>query len=310
MEENKTYDLIIVGAGPAGITAGIYASRYKLDTLVMGKNRGGQIAEAGEVENWPGEKSIKGVALAEKMIEHLKKFEPDYLPIDVKKIEKVSDIFKISTDDAIYSSKSLILATGLARRKLGVPGEDQFVGRGVSYCFTCDGPFFKNRTVAVVGGSDAAVTGAAYMAEIAAKVYIVYRGEALRAMPVNIEAVQNNPKIEIIYKANIKKINGTDVVTDVELDSGQNLTLDGVFIEIGSEPAKELVSAIGVACNERGEIIVNDKMQTSVPGVAAAGDITTSGSFLRQAIVASGEGAKAAYACFQYIKQDMWGYGK
>jgi len=306
LDNNKVYDLIIIGAGPAGITAGIYASRYKLDTLVIGKNRGGQIAEAGEVENWPGEKLISGPALADKFIDHLLSFGISLEPLDVKRVEKDGENFRVSCEKKEFVGKSLILATGLARRKLGVPGEQEFAGKGVSYCFTCDAPFFRDKIVAVIGGSDSAVSGALFLSEYAKKVYIIYRQEELRAMPVAVEAAKANPKIEIIYKANVKKINGGDVVTDADLDTGQNLKLDGIFIEIGSEPAKDLVVSFGVVTDEKGEILVNNKMQTNIKGVCAAGDITSSGSYLRQAVTAAGEGAKAALTCFKYIKQGVW----
>ena len=305
-DENKVYDLIVIGAGPAGATAAIYAARYKLSTLMIGANKGGQIAEAGEVENWPGTKSIKGATLGDSYVDHALSFGVEYLPLDVKKIEKDGDNFKISTEDKIFTAKSLVLATGMARRKLGAIGEAELTGKGVSYCFTCDAPFFKNKTVAVVGGNDSAATGALYLAEYAAKVYIIYRKEELRAMAATVEEIKKNPKIEIIYKANVKKINGTGFVEGVDLDTGQNLKLDGVFIEIGSEPAKGLLTALGVGVDDSGIITVNNKMQTNIKGVCAAGDITSSGSYLRQLAVATGEGAKAAFTCFKYIKQGSW----
>lgn len=308
------YDTIIIGSGPAGLTASIYASRYKLNSLVVGKLPGGTITYAYKVENYPGVFNISGTELGQKMIEQAKALGGEIVLERVAKIEKGKENFKIVTEsDKELLAKALIVASGTERRKLGIPGEEEYLGKGVSYCSTCDAPFFKEKTVVLIGGSNAACSGATHLASFANKVYLIYRKSTLRAEPIWVEETKKNPKIEVIYETNITKILGAkeiggvgDVVGGVELDKQHNgeelLKTDGVFIEIGGAPAVDFVKPLGVEINEEGYIKVNEKMETSVRGIFAAGDVTDKSLILSQAITACAQGAIAAYSAFRYLK--------
>lgn len=302
------YDLIIIGTGPAGLTASIYASRYKLSHLIIGKLLGGTITMAHKIENYPGFTSISGVEITQKMAEQVKSLGVEIVAGTVGRIEKTTDGFKLILDDGKeFAAKTLIVATGSERRKLGVPGEDQYLGRGVSYCTNCDAPFFRNKIVALVGGSDAAVSGAIHAAEFGSQIYLVYRGETLRAEPVWAEQALNNPKIKVIYQTNILAILGDGTkVTGVKLDrpyqNSEQLNLDGVFIEIGGVPGTSLVVPLGVELDEKGFVKVDKEMSTNVAGLFCAGDMTTESLVLQQMITAQAQGAIAAASAFKFLK--------
>lgn len=302
-----TYDLIVIGAGPAGMAAAIYGARYKMNTLIIGEAVGGMLNEAHLVENYPGFKSIAGEELMQKMREHTEYFKVPLIQSAVMGAKKTADnIFEVKTNKGeIYQSKALVLASGGKKKKLGAKGEAEFLGRGVSYCATCDGFFFKNKIVAVVGGNDAAVTTALHLADIAAKVYIVYRKECLRCEPIWLEKVKENKKIEIIYQSNIIEIKGeskvTEVILDKEYQGSNSVKLDGVFIEIGATPATEIAKSLGAEITEN-HIKINTDCSTSVAGLYAAGDVTTGLFELKQAIVAAAEGAVAASSANKYIR--------
>lgn len=302
------YDLIIVGVGPAGCTASIYASRYKLSHLVIGQKVGGSIILASNVENFPGFKSISGLELGEKMLEQVKYLGAEVVLKIVGRIEKIDGGFKVVTEDNTqYQAKTLIVATGTERRKLNVPGEEKYLGRGVSYCTACDAPFFREKTVALIGGSDAAVSGAVHTAEFAKKVYIVYRREQLRAEPIWTEQALANPKIEVIYKTNLKEIKGdgikvTGVILDNPYEGSNELLLDGIFIEIGGVPGTVLLIPLGIEIDQGGYVKVNEWMETNIPSLFAAGDLTTASYVLTQAITACAQGASAAAAAFKFLK--------
>lgn len=200
-----------------------------------------------------------------------------------------------------FRTYTIVVATGSERRKLGIPGEEEFTGKGVSYCATCDGPFFKDKVVCVIGGSDSAAKEALFLAQIAKKVYIIYRGEEIRAEPINKKRVYENDKIEIIYKTNITEIKGDGSVKSVIFDNRQEFEVDGVFIEIGSIPASDIVKDIGVDLNHKKEIIINRKSETNIPGIYAAGDVADAP--FKQAITGVAEGVIAAYAVFDYLKK-------
>jgi thioredoxin reductase (NADPH) len=303
----EVYDLIIVGCGPAGMTASIYASRHKLNHIVFeGGVVGGQIALATEVENWPGVKSIKGMELAMRMEEHAKSLGMKLVNSAVTDIswDEASKLFVCASDAGKYSAKALIIATGAMHRKLEIAGEDRFLGKGVSYCATCDGPFFKDKTVAVIGGGDSALTEAVYLASIAKQVYIIHRRNEFRAQEANQEKARSNPKIRFIMETVVAEIKGDRFVNSIVLENVNSkqrseLPVDGVFVCIGSIPSSALVKKIGVATDEKGYIKVDMGMRTNVPGVFAAGDITGSAP---QAIVAAGQGAVAAMEAYRYIK--------
>jgi len=300
--DKHMYDLIVIGAGPAAFGAGVYAGRYKMKTLIVGTDIGGTANEAHWVENYPGLPGMQGMELAKIMRDQAEKFGAEIKLATVTKAEKTKKGFKVTTEEGAFEGKTLLIATGMKHRQLNVPGEEAFHGRGVSYCYTCDGPLFRNKTVAVIGGSDSACNGAQALSEHASKVYLIYRGEALRAEPVNAEAVKKNKKIEIIYNANLKEIQGKELVTGVVLDNGKTLALQGVFIEAGSVPVTAISSALGVKANAAGFIAVDDSMATNVPGVFAAGDITEKDT-IKQVIVAVAQGSIAAIAAYKHNQQ-------
>ncbi|HUS60348.1 MAG TPA: FAD-dependent oxidoreductase [Nevskiaceae bacterium] len=302
------YDVLIIGSGPAGLTASIYASRYKLSNLVIGRVLGGMMTSAHKIENYPGFASISGAELSQKMGEHVKTLGAEILADGVSKIEKTETGFKVTTENGQdFEGKVLIVATGTERRKLDVPGEKEYLGRGVSYCTACDIPFFKDKIVALIGGSDAAVSGAIHATAFVKKAYIIYRREKLRAEPVWVEEVLKNPKIEVIYKTNITEILGDGTkVTGVKLDSPhqgtEKLTLDGVFIEIGGVPGTQLLKPLGVELDEGGFVKVKPDMSTNITGVFAAGDIANIAGEFQQIVTAASEGAMAAFSAFKYLK--------
>ncbi len=300
-EAIRMYDLIIVGAGPGGYTAGIYAARFKLNTLLIGKVRGGELSNAHLVENWPGDESINGYDLMVRMYEHAKKTGVEIKEETVTCIKKTPEGFVVESETGTQEAKAAILATGTEKRKLNVPGEKEFLGKGVSYCASCDGAFFKDKVVSVVGGSDAAATEALLLANICKKVYILYRKAEIRAEPITKERVAKTENIEIIPNVNVKEIKGDKMVTGVLLDNGQEVEMSAVFIEIGGTPVSVFCKGLGLELNDKGEIAVNEKSETNVPGVYAAGDVTD-GPY-KQAITAAAQGAKAAVFAFSYIKK-------
>lgn len=303
---NNAYSLIIIGAGPAGMAASIYASRYKINHLVIGKEPGGQAIEAHKIENWPGTLSVSGFELLQKMREHAEKLGGKIVMDTVSDIVQEDGVFKVTAHTAQYQAKNVILATGMEYRKLQIPGEKELKGKGVSYCPTCDAAFFRNKVVAVVGGGNSAGSAALLLAEYANKVYLIYRGEKLKVDPAYQEKISRNDKIEVIFGANIKEIKGSQTVEKVILDKdyqGKNdLEVQGVFIEIGSEPGVELAKQLGVETDEQGFIKVNPDQSTNVPGIYAAGDATTGSNKMRQILTAAAEGAVAAGSVYKKLQ--------
>lgn len=297
----KTYDLIVLGGGPTAIGCAIYAARFAMDVLVIGKTFGGLIATTHIVENYPAITSISGQGLMEMFREHMNSLNIPYISDEIRSIDKVDDDFELNSFFQKFKAHSVSIATGSERRKLGVPGEEDFAGRGVSYCATCDGPFYKDKIVSVIGGSDSAAKEALFLAQNVKKVYIIYRGEEIRAEPINKQRVYENDKIEIIYKTNIVEIKGDSTVKSVVFDNGKEFEVDGVFIEIGSIPESDLAKRIGVKTNEKGEIIINRKSETNIPGIFAAGDVADAP--FKQAITGVSEGVIAAYSAFDYVKE-------
>jgi len=303
------YDILIIGAGPAGLTASIYASRYKLKNLVVGKLPGGLTTEAYRIENYPGFKSISGRELSQLLLDHARSFGAEIREgRSVISVKKRKNGFEITTDwKEKFQGRTLILAYGTKRRELNIPGEKEYLGKGVSVCATCDAMFFKDKTVAVIGGSDSAVMGAIQLAEFAKKVYIVYRRNKLRGEPIWVERVLKNPKIEVIYNTNITEIKGDNLVSSVILDNPYNgkkvLPVDGVFIEIGFEPDTTLARQLGVITDEKGFIKINPDCSTNIEGVYAAGDITNGSNGLRQIVTAAAEAAIAVNSIYFYLKK-------
>lgn len=300
---NKIYDLIIIGTGPAGLTAGIYAIRHNLDFIMIGKDLG-MITESNLVENYPGFISITGNELIGKFKQHAEHFGVKIINDEVLGVKKEENIFITATKSNEYKSKTLIIAAGTEKRKLNLPNEDKFIGKGISYCTTCDAPFFKDKIVAVVGGSDSAVVSALHLKEFAKKVYIIYRKNKLRAEPIRVKIIEENPKIEVIYNANIKEIIGENKVEGVKLDNGSEIKLDGIFIEIGAVPTIAFAKELGIKTDDKGYIIIKQDQSTNIPGVFAAGDITTGSNMLMQVITASAEGAIAAVSVYNYLTKE------
>lgn len=298
------YDLIIVGVGPAGYAASIYASRYKMTNLMVGEIVGGLASEAHKVGNYPGLNDLSGFELMTKFRDHAKVLGGQELLDRVIEIKKENangaDVFTLKTArSGELQAKYVLLATGSKRRTLKLPREDEFRGKGVSYCATCDAFFYRGKTVGVVGGSDAAATAAIYLAEIASKVYIFYRGDNLRCEPIWTEQIEKNPKIEVVFQSNVKELVGEGKLQAVVLDrDDRKVELDGLFIEIGFDPDLSLSDQLGVESNETGYIKVNADQSTNVSGVYAAGDITTGSNGFRQIITAASEGSIAAESIF------------
>ncbi|MFC1728603.1 NAD(P)/FAD-dependent oxidoreductase [Nanoarchaeota archaeon] len=297
----EVYDLIIIGAGAAGMSAAIYAARYKINVAIISTDVGGLSNEAHLVENWPGVISKSGLELMGDFKKHVEQYDVPIIEEEVTSIKK--DVtFTVQTKKNEYQSKTIIFALGTKRRKLNVPGEEDFAGKGVSYCFTCDGPLFKDKTVAMVGGGDAAGTGALMLAEYAKKVYLIVRSD-LKAEPVTIDNIKKNPKIEIILNSTINEILGEALVNKIKLNDGKELDVDGVFIEVGHIPSTTLAKEVGVELSNHNEIKVNDEMKTNVEGLFSAGDITDKSAVLRQIVTAAAQGAIASLSVFKYLKQ-------
>lgn len=295
-------DVIIIGGGPAGLSAAVYAQRYKLKTVVLAQAIGGTANEAHLVENYPGYKSISGFELMMKYKEHVDYLGGDVRMEEVRSITKEGDIYKVETNRECYEGKTVILAAGSKRRKLGIPGEEEFAGKGVSYCATCDGAFFRDKKVAVIGGADSAASAAVLLSQHAKEVKIIYRGDALRCEPYWIDLIEANEKISVKCCSNLTEIKGEQVVKNVLMDDGTEEEFDGIFIEVGSVPPKEMAENVGVEVDEKGYIKVEHSMATNQPGFYAAGDITTYSDYNRQIVVAASEGAIAAMSAFKFLK--------
>ena len=302
------YDLAIIGAGPAGLSASVYASRYGIKNLIIGET-GGLVAKTHEVGNWLGTEKISGWEFAQKSAEHAKSFGAEIIPALVDQIEKNDDKFFLYLNNGEkIQARIVLLATGTKQKKLGIPGENEFFGKGVSYCATCDGFFYKNKVVAVVGGNDSAAGTAAYLSDIAEKVYIIYRGEKVRAEKFWLNLLEKNPKIEVITGTNIKEIKGNQKVEKVILDNpyqgAEELVLDGVFVEIGFDPRLKLVEDLGVETDEEGYIRIEADGKTSIREIWAAGDATTGSNKFKQIVTAASEGAIAASSIQKYLKNN------
>ena len=298
------YDLIIIGAGPAGLAASIYAARYKVNHLLLGEVPGGLMAEAHKVCNFPSEDEINGFDLMMKMKSHVEHLGGQVTTGKVIGIRKNGSSFILETEAQItYEARSILLATGTIHRHLNLPNEKKFVGHGLSYCATCDAMFFKNKKVAVVGAGNSALTAALYLAEVAERVYQIVRKDELRGETVWADQVKNNPKIELIFNSNIVELLGDNNLTGIKLDSREGvLPIDGLFIEIGSAPDDTLFIDLGLKIDNNGYLTVEKSQATNVPGIWAAGDITNSSNGLRQIITACAEGAVAAADIFRHLQ--------
>jgi len=302
------YDIAIVGAGPAGLNASIYAARYGLKAVVVGAVTGGLAGTTHEIGNWLGTEKITGYQLAENMLQHAKSYQTPIIERMVEDIKRIDGGFELTVAGVeAVQAKTVILATGTSHRHLGLPNELKFMGKGLSYCATCDGFFYRGKIVAVIGGNDAAVAAAAYLGDIAEKVYLIYRKEPLRAEQVWQDAIAKNPKIEIIYNTVVDDVFGEEKVSKIQISNNvgesRDLAVDGVFIEIGSEPNSDLFKELGVELDEQGFIKIKNDGTTSVEGIWAAGDLTDGSNKFRQIITAAAEGAIAVASISKYLKQ-------
>lgn len=307
MSEEKIYDVIIAGAGPAGMTAAVYTSRANLSTLMIERGMpGGQMANTEDVENYPGFESILGPDLSTKMFEHAKKFGAEYAYGDIKEIQDHGDYKIVVAGSKQYKASAVIITTGAEYKKIGVPGEKELGGRGVSYCAVCDGAFFKGKELFVIGGGDSAVEEGVYLTRFASKVTIVHRRNELRAQKILQDRAFANEKVDFIWNHTIKSINDKEgkvgSVTLVSTENGEEQVLpaDGVFIYIGMVPLSKPFTSLGIT-NENGYIETNDRMETKVPGIYAAGDIRE--KTLRQIVTATGDGSIAAQSAQHYIEE-------
>jgi thioredoxin-disulfide reductase len=304
------YDLVIAGAGPAGITAAIYASRKMLKTLVVSKDIGGQAALSASIENYTGYQFIPGPELARRFHEHVNGFNIEHVDnTEVLSVEKKGDYFTVRTSKGDYESKTVILALGGRPRMLGVPGEREFRNRGVTSCATCDGPLFRDKDVAVIGGGNAALDAALQLMGIAGKVYLVTINDGMWGDPIMLEKVKSSPKVEIIVNAETLGFYGDVFLKQVRLlvdkSVERTLSVEGAFIEVGWTPALiPVVSDVGnLALNNRGEVVVNERCETNIPGLFAAGDVTSVPE--RQIIVAAGQGCISALSAFKYLSKKV-----
>ncbi len=306
---NSSYDLIIIGGGPAGLTAGIYAARARLKTLLLEERLpGGQISTTEYVENYPGFPDvIKGRELTQKMEEQSKRFGLEILSLSKVIFLKDAAVgFEIRLiNKKSYSTKTVIIATGASPAKLNIPGEKELIGRGISYCATCDGPFFKDKKVIIIGGGNAAIEEAMFLTRFASKVLIVHRRDQLRADKVLQEGVLKNEKIELILGSEVIKIIGKSkvegcIIRNKKSGDENEMAIDGVFIYIGSVPNTNFVKGI-LKLNEKGYIVTDNELQTSLPGIFAAGDVRE--NKLKQVAVAVGEGALAGVSAQKYLEE-------
>lgn len=306
MAEDRMYDVIIIGAGPAGMTSAVYASRADLDTLMVERGiPGGQVVDTEDVENYPGFSHVLGGDLSNKMYEHAKKFGTEYAYGDVKEVVDHGDYKTVNAGNKSFNTRSVIITAGAQYKKLGIEGEEELTGRGVSYCAVCDGAFFKQKNLVVIGGGDSAVEEGMYLTRFADKVTVIHRRDKLRAQKILQDRAFNNEKMEFIWNTEAKIINGPDgkvssvLLHNKETNEDYEYPIDGVFIYIGLVPLSEPFKSLGVV-NEEGYIPTNAKMETSIPGVFAAGDVRE--TELRQIVTATGDGSLAAETAQKYLE--------
>ncbi|RSK28555.1 thioredoxin-disulfide reductase [Bacillus sp. HMF5848] len=307
MTEETIYDVAIIGAGPAGMTAAVYASRANLTTVMIERGvPGGQMANTEDVENYPGYESILGPDLSNKMFEHAKKFGAEYAYGDVKEIVDGEDHKILKAGNKDIKARAIIIASGAEYKKLGVPGEKELGGRGVSYCAVCDGAFFKGKELVVIGGGDSAVEEGVYLTRFASKVTIVHRRDELRAQKILQQRAFDNEKVDFIWDTVVTSINekegkvGSVTLKNVNTEEESEFAADGVFIYIGLVPLSKPYESLSIT-NENGYIETNDQMETRVPGIFAAGDIRE--KTLRQIVTATGDGSIAAQAAQHYVEE-------
>ena len=305
MTEANRYELIIIGGGPAGLAAGLYAARARMKTVCLERlTPGGALALTEDVENYPGFRAITGPDLVEKMLEHAKDFGMELSYSDANSIELDGTDRIVHTDEGPFVAKAVLIASGAKINKLGVPGEEEFSGRGVSYCAVCDGAFFRDQDVVVVGGGDAAIDEGLYLTRLVETVTVIHRRDQLRASKILQERAFANEKVSFMWEMVVREIHGNGMVKEILLENVKTAEqsvhpTDGVFVYVGSKPNTDFVKGL-VEMDEAGHIITDLHMQTSVPGIYAAGDVRIDS--YRQAVTAGGDGCTAALAAEKYIE--------
>jgi len=315
-DKNKIYDVIIIGAGAAGLTAAIYTGRRELNTLILTKDVGGQAATTDEIENWPGEMSILGPDLMNKFKAQAEKWGAKIEFSEIKEIKKEKDHFVLKADGNEYKALTVILGFGLEHRKLGIPGEKEFIGKGVSFCATCDGPLFKGKTIGVVGGGNSSLDAVEYLSKLAEKVYMFIRKDSFNpnaetVLVDTIHDLEKQGKVEIIWNTEVKEIKGETLIKSASLfnnktNETKDLALNGIFIEIGMIPQTEVIKGL-IDLDERGQIVIDQGCNTSVPGIFVVGDVTISP--YKQLVTSAGEGCKAALSAYSYIQKQKGAKG-
>lgn len=313
-ESKSIWDVIIVGTGIAGCSAGMYCGRFNLKTLVIGELPGGIITTTHLVENYPGILSIGGFEMGEVFLEHAKKFGAEMKFSKVTDIERCAPpknekklgIFKVKTPSEEFMGKTVIFATGTEHKKMGVPGEKELNAKGVSYCALCDAAFFKGKTVCVVGGGDSSAIETLILAAQCKKVYMFVRKDVLRAEPINYKKIMESSNIEVRLKTEIAEIRGKGKVESILLKSGEEILMDGVFVAIGHVALSGLAEKLGVALDEHKQIKINRNSETNVPGIYAAGDVGDTA--FKQAITGASEAVIASYFAYQYLQKNEFGY--
>ena len=307
MTDVPAFDVAIAGQGAAGYAAALYAARYQIRAAVFGGSFGGETATGGLIENYPGFPEIDGFELMMKFREQAEKYEVPIIGEDVASIVNNDGCFVLTTSEGSdYQAGTVVIAVGRERRKLGLPHEDEWTGRGVSFCSTCDAPLHRGNVVAVVGGGDAAVKGSVLLGKYARQVYVIYRRDRFtRPEAVNLRQMEESPNVQPVFNTNVVELTGEDglsgIVLDNPLNGSRRLDVDGLFIEIGADPRTELARQLGVKLNALEEIEVDSQGRTNVPGVFAAGDVTDASGDLKQTITAAAQGAVAATAAYEHI---------
>jgi thioredoxin reductase (NADPH) len=310
VKQGEEFDVIVIGAGPAAYGAALYTARYMLKTLIIGENPGGQLTEAGEVDDYLGLIGYQAMDVIKAFSQHVNKYKVPVLIDSVEYFVRDGDHYTVKTKrKGSFSAKSIIVAVGVKRRKLNVPGEQEFAGRGVSYCSICDAPLFRNReAVVVVGGGDSALEGAELLSRYVKKVYLVHRRDKFRAQPIYVEVVRSKPNVEFLLNSVVTKIEGEKTVKRVEVQDlnskrVREIEADGVFVEIGFEPPMEFAKKNNLETDVNGYIKVDEWMRTNLTGVFAAGDCTSMWLGFRQIVTAAAQGAVAAYSAYKFLSE-------
>jgi len=305
--QTENYDVLIAGQGAAAFAAGLYVARYQMKSIIIGETFGGETATGGLIENYPGYVGIDGFDLMMKFREQVASYDVPIVDDKVNNIKKESKDFEIETESGEkYRAASVILGIGRERRKLGLEHENEWTGKGVSFCSTCDAPLHRDNVVAIVGGGNAAIEGAVLLSKYASTVYLIYRrGEFTRPEPVNLKLLNESKNIIQLVNTNVTSLIGDNGLSEISIDNPHNnstkLSVDGLFIEIGADPRIEIPLQLQINLNEKNEVIVNNEMETNVEGILAAGDLTDASGDLKQTVTAAAQGAIAAKSAYSYV---------